>query len=106
MWCVFPIESASPYSQMCPIGGREQPPPLTPSVDEATFRRLLLAQGKKKEGGGVPNFVKKLDEVPEIDLPPTQPMSFFVSLADRALVRQFTGLWPSPQTTENWIQNN
>jgi hypothetical protein len=68
------------------VGGREQSPPLSPSVDEATFRRLLLAQGKKKEGGALPKFVKKLDEVPVINLPPTQPMSVVVSLADRALV--------------------
>jgi hypothetical protein len=43
---------------MCPIGGGEQPPPLTPYVDEAAFIRLLLAQGKKKEGGVIPKFVK------------------------------------------------
>ena len=71
---------------MCPIGGGEQLPPLSPSDNEAAFKRLLLTQGKKKEGGIVPKFVKKLDEVPEIDLPPTQPMSVVVSLADRALV--------------------
>jgi hypothetical protein len=72
---------------MFPIGGREQLPPLTPFVDEASFRRLLLSQGKKKEGGVVSKFVKKLDEVPEINLPPAQPMSVVVSLADQALVR-------------------
>jgi hypothetical protein len=54
----------------------------------------------------MPKFVKKLEEVPVIDLPPAQPMSVVVSLADRALVGQFTGLWPSPRTTENWIQKN
>jgi hypothetical protein len=70
---------------MHPVGGWEQPPPLTPSSDEATFKRLILAQGKKK-GGVVPKFVKKLDEVPVIDLPPAQPMRVVVSLADRSLV--------------------
>jgi hypothetical protein len=60
---------------MSPIGGGEQPPPPSPSIDEETFRRLLLTQGKKREGGDLPKFVKKLEEVPVIDLPPAQPMS-------------------------------
>jgi hypothetical protein len=33
-------------------------------------------------------------------------MSVVVSLADQVLVGYFTGLWPSPRTTENQIQNN
>jgi len=72
---------------MFPIGGGEQLPPLTPFVDEASFGRLLLSQGKKKEGRFVSKFIKKLDEVLEINLPPAQPMSVVVSLADWALFR-------------------
>jgi hypothetical protein len=67
---------------------------------------LLLTQGKKKEGGMLPKFVKKLKELPVIGLPPAQPMRVVISLADMALVRQFTGLWPSPRTAENGIQKN
>jgi hypothetical protein len=86
---------------MSPNEGEEQPPPLQPSIDEATFIWLLLTQGKKKEGGVMPKFVKNLEEILVIDLPSAQPMSVVVSLADQALFGQFTGLWTSPQTAEN-----
>jgi hypothetical protein len=80
-----------------------EPPPL-PIVD--AFRRLLIAEGKLPASDPPSKFVKKLDEIPSIALPPDQPMQIAVSLADRALVGQFVGLWPSPRTTENWIQKN
>jgi hypothetical protein len=53
-----------------------------------------------------PSFVKKLDSILEIELPPDHPMRVAVSLSDRGLVGQFMGLWPSVQTTDNWIQRN
>jgi len=33
-------------------------------------------------------------------------MHITVSLVDRALVEQFTGLWPSPRTIDKWVQKN
>lgn len=74
------------------------PPPPPPSADEA-FRSLLASLPKKKKIE-VAKFVKKLDDIPEISLPPEGPIQVALSLADRALVGQFTGLWPSPKTTE------
>jgi hypothetical protein len=46
---------------MSPAGGGQKPPPLPPSVDEATFIWLLPAQGKTKEGGAMPNFIKNIE---------------------------------------------
>eukprot|EP00253_Pinus_taeda_P023673 PITA_23673 len=33
-------------------------------------------------------------------------MKVALSLADRGLIGQFTGLWPSPKTTEKWVNRN
>jgi hypothetical protein len=84
-------------------GGGEPPPPPSPT---SSFRKLVAACSKKLPPAEPPSFVKKLDAVPEIALPPDQPMKVALSLADRGLVGQFMGLWPSARTTDNWIQRN
>jgi hypothetical protein len=53
-----------------------------------------------------PSFVKKLNDIPEIDLPPDLPIKVALSLSDRGLIGQFMGLWPSTRSTDNWIQRN
>jgi hypothetical protein len=72
---------------MSSTGGSEPPLPPPSSTDEESFRRLVNSQGKKKVGGAMPKFVRNLEDVPVIDLPPDQPMSVAISLADRDLVR-------------------
>jgi hypothetical protein len=84
-------------------GGGEPPPPPSPT---ASFRKLVTACRKKAPQAETPSFVRKLDNVPEINLPPEQPMKVALSLSDRGLVGQFMGLWPSTRTTDNWIQRN
>ena len=54
----------------------------------------------------MPKFIKKLDEIPEIVLPAEQPIKIALALAERGLVGQFMGLWPSAKTTDDWIQRN
>lgn len=51
-------------------------------------------------------FVKRPEDIPEIALPPKGPIQVALSLADRALVGQFIGLWPSPKSTKNWVARN
>jgi hypothetical protein len=84
-------------------GGGEPPPPPSPTT---SFRKLIAACRKKAPQAEAPSFVKKLDDVLEINLPPEQPMKVAISLADRGLVGQFMGIWPSARTTDNWIQRN
>jgi len=91
---------------MSSAGGGSPPPSPLPSADEAAFARLVKANGKKVDSAPPPKFVKKLDAIPEIELPPDKTIHLVVALTDRALVGQFTSLWPSPRTTETWIQNN
>jgi hypothetical protein len=54
---------------MAMSGGGESPP-LPPPSTEDSFCRLLVAQGKKLSPSMLPSFVKKLDSIPEIVLPP------------------------------------
>ena len=86
-----------------PGGGLSSSSPL--SAEEA-FRRLLSAPGLKPAAPSIPKFIKKLDAVPEIDLPTEQPIKIALALAERGLVGQFMGLWPSSKTTDDWIQRN
>jgi hypothetical protein len=83
--------------------GGEPPPPPSPST---SFRKLVAACSKKTTSAAPPSFVKKLDAIPEIDLPPELPMKVALSLSERGLVGQFMGLWPSTRSTDNWIQRN
>lgn len=82
----------------------EPPPPLPPS-DAAAFLKLLESLPKKKISETA-KFVKRVEDIPEISLPPEGPIKVALSLAERALVGQFTGFWPSPKTTESWVARN
>jgi hypothetical protein len=87
------------------LGSPQAPPPPPPPSAEDAFKSLLASLPKKKKTEAA-KFVKKLDDIPEISLPPEGPIQVALSLVDRALVGQFTGLWPSPKTTENWVVKN
>lgn len=78
------------------------PPPLSPSE---AFNRLLAGLPKKKNFEAA-KFVKKLEDIPVISLPPETPIQVALSLAERALISQSTGLWPSPKSTESWVNRN
>ena len=78
---------------------------LNISAEEA-FRRLLAPAGKKPVAPSIPKFIKKLDAIPEIVLPEEKPIKIALTLAERGLVGQFMGLWPSTRTIDDWIQRN
>ena len=89
---------------MASPGGGE--PPSSPSPALEAFRRLLVPTGKSPATHEVPKFIKKLDAVPEITLPEEPSIKIALAFAERGLVGQFMGLWPSPKTTDDWIQRN
>lgn len=62
--------------------------------------------GPTKNRPSVTKFVKKLEDIPEISLPPALPRRAALSLAERGLVGQFKGLWPSPKTVQKWVERN
>ena len=90
---------------MAALGGGLSPPSVPSSAAEA-FHRLLRTPGFKPVAPIIPKFIKKLDAIPEIDLPSEQPIKIALALAERGLVGQFMGLWPSTRTTDDWIQRN
>jgi len=50
--------------------------------------------------------VKKLDGLQEVHLPPVLPSMDALSLAEKGLIGQFTGLWYSPRTVQRWVERN
>eukprot|EP00253_Pinus_taeda_P028296 PITA_28296 len=54
----------------------------------------------------ISKFVKKLHILQEFHLPPTLPRMAALSLAEKGLIGQFTGLWPSPRTVQRWVEHN
>ena len=65
------------------------------------FEQLITSQSHRSGKGEPPKFVKRIEDVPEVALPPEETIWVALSLADRALIGQFTGLWPSPKTTDS-----
>ena len=83
------------------VGGN--PPP---NLRSDAFEMLIANHPKRSGKGDLPKFVKRLEYVPEVALPPEEMIKVALSLVDRALIVQFTGLWPSPKTTDSWVQRN
>jgi hypothetical protein len=50
--------------------------------------------------------VKKLDNIPTVTLPVEETCRSALNLAERGLIGQFTGLWPSPKAVEEWVKRN
>ena len=70
----FQIAMASP-------GGGLSPPSVPSSAAEA-FHQLLRTPGFKPVAPIIPKFIKKLDAIPEIDLPSEQPIKIALALAE------------------------
>ena len=85
------------------MAGEECPPPDPKSV---AFDRLIGTQNRISGLRDPPKVVKRIEDVPEVALPPEETMRVALSLADRALIGKFTGLWPSPKTTDSQVQWN
>ena len=41
-----------------------------------------------------------------MDLPAEHPCQIAMNIADRGLISQFTGLWPSPKEIDGWVKRN
>lgn len=86
-----------------------EPPPdhqQEPEDIANTFASLIFAMGPPKNRPSITKFVKRLDDISKISLPPTLPRRATLSLAERGLVGQFTGLWPSPKSVHKWVERN
>ena len=70
------------------------------------FRKLVAASKKKKLSLNQQKFVKKLDNIPSVDLPAEHPCLTAMNIADWGIIGQFTGLWPSPKAIDRWVHRN
>ena len=85
------------------MAGVECPPPYPRSV---AFDQLIGTQNRRSGLRDPPKFVKRIEYMPEVALPPEETMRVALFLADRALIEQFTGLWSSPKNTDSSVQRN
>lgn len=93
-------------SPVDPMEGSGDPdPPRVPS-EVMAFRSMIAAGTKRPPSGMQKKFVKKLDSIPSVALPEQETCKAAMNLTERGLIGQFTGLWPSPKSVEDWTQRN
>ena len=92
-------------------------PPDPPRGDldlHRAFSDLVRSLPPQQIRPATTKFVKKLDVIQEVQLPPAIPRMTALSLAEKGLIElqekgligQFTGLWPSPKTVQRWVERN
>jgi hypothetical protein len=69
------------------------------------FKTLVRSGGPKTKPSLSTKFVKKMEEIPSLELSPEDPCKLALLLAENALIEKFTGLWPSPKTVEAWMDD-
>jgi hypothetical protein len=69
------------------------------------FKRLVRTPGPKPKPSIKSKFVKKMEEIPSLELDPEGPCQLALLLTENALIGKFTGLWPSPKTVEAWMED-
>ena len=72
----------------------------------ASFTSLISSLGPQRTRPATTKFVKKLESIPEISLPPSVPRKATISITEKGLDGQFTGLWLSPKTVQKWVERN
>jgi len=82
------------------------PPPPGSENHEEIFTSLFSDSAISRTRPTVTKFIKKLDEITEVNLPPSLPRKSAIILAERGLVGQFTGLWPSLRSVQKWVERN
>ena len=102
---------APAHSLALPLVARWRPPKALPppadSPPEVTAFRKLIASGTKRPPSATQQkFIKRMDTIPSVALPEEDTCKSALNLAERGLIGQFTGLWPSPKSVEEWTQRN
>ena len=69
------------------------------------FKALVRSARPKTEPSSSSKFVKKMEEIPSLELPPEEPCNLALLFAGTTLIGKFTGLWPSPKTVEAWMDD-
>ena len=82
------------FSLSAAMGG--EPPP---GFHSDAFEMLISSHSKRSTKGSPPKFVKRIEDVPKVALPPKDTIWVALSLAYWALIGKFTWLWPLPKKT-------
>lgn len=90
---------------MAPLDGAHPPPSAlsdeleeSASVSTSASTSLISSLGPPLSRHVISKFVKKLNDIPKIVLPPTLPCRAALSLYKSGLGWKFTSLWPSPKS--------
>ena len=67
------------------------------------FKALVQAAAPQAASHSSSKFMKNMDEIPSLELSPSDPCQKALILSEQALIGKFTGLWPSPKAVEMWI---
>jgi len=70
------------------------------------FSDLVKSLPPQRPRPTISKFVKKLDVLQEVILSQVLPRMATLSLAEKGLIGQFTGLWPSLKTIQRWVEIN
>jgi hypothetical protein len=81
--------------------GDPDPPP-----EVTAFKSMIAAGPKRPPSASQQKFVKKMASIPSVALPEAETCKAALNLAEKGLIGQFTGLWPSPKSVEDWTQRN
>jgi len=71
----------------------------------AAFKALIRPPGAKAKPPSSSKFVRKLEELPSLELSPEEPCELALLLSEKGLIGKFTGLWPSPKTVTTWMND-
>jgi len=75
---------------------------MVPDSWEA-FKALIRSTGAKAKPSTPSKFVRKMEEIPILELSPQDPCDLALELSEKALIGKFTGLWPSPKAVTIWM---
>jgi hypothetical protein len=81
-------------------------PPLPPPPEVIAFKAMIDSNSKRQPSASQQKFVKRMDSIPSVALPEEETCKAALNLAEKGLIGQFTGLWPSPKSVEEWTQRN
>jgi hypothetical protein len=84
-------------------GGGFLPPPRS---EDLTFWAMVTTMEKSTKSSQPTSFVKRLENTPEMQLPPSSLRHIALALDIRDLFSQFTGIWLSPRAMSIWVQRN
>eukprot|EP00253_Pinus_taeda_P004488 PITA_04488 len=81
-------------------------PPADPPPEVSAFISLIASRTKRPPSAFQQKFIKRMDTIPSVALPEEDTCKAALNLAERGVIGQFTGLWPSPKSVEEWTQRN